>query len=143
MVRKELDMKQFAKNFLLCGVLGWCMEILYTSLLSLRRRDSTLKGSTSLWMFPVYGCAAAFAPLCKLLSKCNTLVRGTIYMLLMFAGEYLTGHILEKKRCRPWNYDKSRWHYNHYIRLDFAPHWFLAGLLLERIVCPPNKKRKK
>jgi uncharacterized membrane protein len=136
-------MKQLAKKFILCGVMGWCLEITYTALLSLRRRESTLTGSTSLWMFPVYGCAAFFAPLCRLLAKQHALVRGFLYMMLMFIGEYLTGHILDKKKCRPWNYDKSRWHYRHYIRLDFAPQWFLAGLLFERLLCPPRTKKKK
>ena len=44
------------KNFLKCGLTGWCMEISFTALDSLRRRDMTLKGCTSLWMFPIYGC---------------------------------------------------------------------------------------
>ncbi|MCI8286616.1 MAG: hypothetical protein HFH89_02930, partial [Lachnospiraceae bacterium] len=50
----------FLKNFLKCGLAGWCMEISFTALDSLRRRDMTLKGCTSLWMFPIYGCAALF-----------------------------------------------------------------------------------
>lgn len=59
----------FFKNFLKCGLIGWCMEIIFTSVTSLRRRDMTLKGSTSIWMFPIYGCAAVVAPLSRLLKK--------------------------------------------------------------------------
>ena len=43
----------FIKNFLRCGLTGWCMEIFFTSLDSLRRRDYKLKGNTSishLWL---------------------------------------------------------------------------------------------
>ena len=58
----------FTKNFLKCGLAGWCLEIIFTSLASLRRRDLTLKGNTSLWMFPIYGCAAVLAPVGRLLA---------------------------------------------------------------------------
>jgi hypothetical protein len=57
----EISMKKLTglfKNFLKCGLTGWCMEIIFTALHSLRGTDKTLKGVTSLWMFPVYGCAA-------------------------------------------------------------------------------------
>ena len=47
--------KTFGRSFLLCGLCGWCMEILFTALHSLRRRDLRLTGNTSLWMFPIYG----------------------------------------------------------------------------------------
>lgn len=58
----------FAANFLKCGLAGWCMEILFTSMDSLRRRDMTLRGNTSLWMFPIYGSAAILAPFSHLLT---------------------------------------------------------------------------
>ena len=40
------------RNFLICGLTGWCMEILFTSAGSLARHDGRLIGQTSLWMFP-------------------------------------------------------------------------------------------
>ena len=43
------------RNFLICGLTGWCMEILFTSAGSLARHDGRLIGQTSLWMFPIYG----------------------------------------------------------------------------------------
>ena len=46
------------KTFIQCGILGWGMEILWTGLDSFRRRDFKLTGHSSLWMFPIYGCAA-------------------------------------------------------------------------------------
>lgn len=44
------------RNFLRCGMAGWCMEILWTGLHSFRVRDPKLTGHSSLWMFPIYGC---------------------------------------------------------------------------------------
>ena len=76
-------MRNFLKNFLKCGITGWCLEVLYTSLNSLRRRDMTLKGITSLWMFPIYGCAAIFTPLCRMLHAKPLEQRGLAYMSLL------------------------------------------------------------
>ena len=124
----------FLHNFLICGLTGWCMEILFTAFDSLRRRDMTLKGKTSIWMFPIYGCAAILSPISHLLRGKPLLLRGLTYMSLIFSTEYLTGRILEKRKLCPWNYSRSRWNIRHLIRLDYAPCWFAAGLLFERML---------
>lgn len=62
-------MKKTIHNFLHCGILGWCLEITFTALDSFRKRQFTLKGITSIWMFPIYGMASFLAPLCRLLKE--------------------------------------------------------------------------
>ena len=124
----------FARNFLKCGLIGWCMEILFTALGSLRSRDLTLKGMTSVWMFPIYGCAAVIAPVSRILRNRPAWFRGLTYMGIIFSAEYLTGSLLSRHRLCPWNYSRSRWNVNHVIRLDYAPYWFGAGLLFERLL---------
>lgn len=132
----------FLKNFLKCGLVGWCMEILFTAAESLRRRDMTLKGTTSVWMFPIYGCAALLAPVSRLLRKEPLWLRGLTYMSLIFSTEYLTGRLLSKHRLCPWDYGRNRWHVNRVIRLDFAPCWFGAGLLFEKLLSAPSASEK-
>lgn len=124
----------FAKNFLKCGLTGWCMEILFTALGSLRKRDLSLKGGTSVWMFPIYGCAALLSPISRLLGKRPAWLRGLTYMGIIFSTEYLTGRLLSRRKLCPWDYGRSRWHVNRVIRLDYAPYWFAAGLLFERLL---------
>lgn len=124
----------FFKNFLTCGLTGWCMEIIFTSLNSLRRREMTLKGSTSLWMFPIYGSAAVIGPVSTLLRKRPVWVRGAAYMSMIFSAEYLSGKLLSRHKFCPWDYSKSRYNIQNVIRLDFAPCWFGAGLLFERLL---------
>ena len=126
----------FAKKFIRCGIAGWCMEILFTSLHSLRRRDLRLVGNTSVWMFPIYGCAAFLGPVCRLLKGQKIWFRGITYMSLIFSAEYLTGHFLKRHKLCPWDYSHSRWNIGSLIRLDYAPVWFLAGLLFEHILSP-------
>ena len=128
------------KNFLKCGLTGWCLEILFTSMDALRRRDMTLKGHTSLWMFPIYGSAAILSPISRLLRGKSALTRGLTYMSLIFSIEYLTGRFLTRKKSCPWDYRRSRWNVGRVIRLDFAPYWFFVGLLYEQLLTPGPKK---
>lgn len=124
----------FFKNFMKCGTIGWCMEISFTALGALRRRELPLIGQTSLWMFPIYGCAALFKPVFALLRHCHLIVRGTVYALLIFGAEYTSGRFLSAHDLCPWNYDRHHWHINGLIRIDYFPFWFLAGLLFEHIL---------
>lgn len=127
-------MKKFVHNFIHCGILGWCMEIIFTALDSFRKRQFTLKGNTSIWMFPIYGMASFLAPICHLLKNKAVFIRGLTYALLIFLGEYITGSILRKKNLCPWDYSKAKWNINGLIRLDYILNWFLAGLIFERLI---------
>lgn len=126
--------KKFTQNFLRCGLAGWCMEILFTSLHSLRCRDFKLKGNTSLWMFPIYGCAAFLSPVSRLIKSRPFWIRGLTYMSLIFSAEYFSGTFLKRHGLCPWDYGRSRYHINRLIRLDYAPCWFGAGLLFEHFL---------
>ena len=124
----------FLKNFLKCGLTGWCIEIMFTAGGALRRRDMTLKGNTSLWMFPIYGCAALLAPVSRLLRKKPAWFRGLTYMSLIYSIEFFSGRLLKRRSLCPWDYGRSRWNVSRVIRLDYAPCWFGAGLLFERLL---------
>jgi len=39
--------------FIMCGITGWCLELIFTGILSAVRKDFSLKGTSSLWMFPI------------------------------------------------------------------------------------------
>lgn len=121
-------------KFILCGAIGWCLEIFWTGLGSLKKGKRKLMGQSSLWMFPIYGCAAIISPLSRLYRNCNFLLRGLIYMFHIFLGEYIFGSMLKKKDMCPWDYSASKYHVNGVIRLDYAPVWFLTGLLYEKIL---------
>ena len=126
-------MQKLCKDFLKCGILGWCLEITFTALHSLQQRKFTLQGTTSLWMFPIYGCAAFIGPLSRLLQKKHPLFRGNLYMLGIFLVEFSTGLLLKKKDWCPWDYSDSPLNIHGVIRLDYAPLWLLAGLFFEHI----------
>ena len=132
----------FINRFFRCGLAGWCMEIIFTAAGSLRRRDYTLKGCTSLWMFPIYGSASFLYPLFHIMKKTSVWVRGSIYMLLIFLAEFLSGSYLKKKELCPWDYHRSKWNIAKVIRLDYAPLWFLTGLFYEHFIIKDNYHKK-
>lgn len=121
-------------NFFICGLTGWCMEIIFTSFDALRKKDMRLIGQTSIWMFPIYGMAFLIKPIYNLIKKFPTLVRGSIYSIGIFSFEYLTGTLLKKHHSCPWDYSKSPFNINGVIRLDYAPFWMGAGLIFEQIL---------
>lgn len=122
------------KNFILCGLAGWCMEVLWTGLGSIVSRDPKLTCRTSVWMFPIYGMAAFLAPISQRLKDKSTLIRGGLYTVLIFVTEYTTGAILKKfKRC-PWDYTGQPANIQGLINLCYTPLWFSAGLFFERFL---------
>ena len=104
------------------------MEIIWTSILSGKR---TLKGTTSLWMFPVYGMVIFLEPVFVLFKGWPVFVRGVVYMLCIFAVEYVSGLSLKAAGLCPWDYSHSKLNVSSVIRLDYAPLWFGVGLFYE------------
>ena len=124
------------QNFMKCGLIGWAMELALSSVHDLtEKKDRRMIGRTSLLMFPIYGMGALFCPLAARLRGRSLWERGCIYTGLIFFVEYATGWLLRKFSMCPWDYSKARFNIHGLIRLDFAPAWFLLGLLFEHCTC--------
>ena len=119
--------------FFIFGVSGMMMEIIWTGLSSLMKRDYRLTATTSVWMFFIYGLVAFTGPICDALTMMPIIIRGGIYTVCIFFVEYITGICLKKVRICPWDYSGCRFAVQGVIRLDFAPAWFTAGLVFERM----------
>ena len=142
-------LKDLPVNFLKCGVTGWCLEVMFTSLESVLSHDWRLMGRTSLLMFPIYGMGALLAPIGAAVDRwvggirlrpADRFVRyGMLDMVLIFVAEYFSGMWLRAKGICPWDYTGRLASVNGLIRLDFAPLWFMTGLLFEQI----TKKKSK
>lgn len=121
-------------HFIVYGILGWCLEIIWTGAGSLLNGDVCLTAKTYLWMFPIYGLAKVFEPLHDIIRLWPVWRRGTVWVLLYFAVEYLTGWLLSiMLGTIPWDYSQAAFNIQGLIRLDYAPAWFGAGILFERI----------
>ena len=132
MKNNNLSFNCFRKNFVRCGLIGWSMELFASCFQNLAAtNDKRLIGKTSLLMFPIYGLGAMIPVFSRYLKKLGLFLRGTIYAMLIFMMEYVSGSFLRFFNSCPWDYSQSRFHINGLIRLDFFPVWFLLGLLFE------------
>lgn len=121
------------KRFLLYGLIGWIIEIVFTGMDSLIQGDLRLIGFTNLWMFPIYGLAVFLEPLHDLIANWRWPFRGLFWLALIWGIEYISGLILVNiLGVYPWRYTDA-YAVNGLITLRFAPVWFIGGLLFEKV----------
>lgn len=122
-------------RFLIYGLLGWTMEIFWTGLGSLLRGDFRLQGFSYLWMFPIYGLAVFLEPVHDHIRNLTWVIRGSIWTTVIFGVELITGLAIELTVGKvPWDYTGSSYYsIAGLIRLDYAPVWFVVGLLFEKV----------
>ncbi|MBQ2400565.1 MAG: hypothetical protein II311_00965 [Lachnospiraceae bacterium] len=148
-MNRQREIREFFCNFLKCGVAGWCMEIIFTSMESIAAKDMRLMGRISLLMFPIYGMGAMLRPISgwmdRWIGEPHALTPKDIFwrhgfsdMVLIFCAEYVTGAFLKARNMCPWDYSGRIWNVDGLIRLDFAPFWFAAGLIFERLTRTKN-----
>ena len=137
---QEKERWKMNRDFMKCGAAGWCLEIIWTGLHAAVRREWKMMGSSSLWMFPIYGMAACIGPISRSLGRVPVLLRGSLYMTGIFAAEFGTGMLLKEYNMCPWDYSGSPYNYKGVIRLDYAPVWFLTGLIFEKILSSKPEK---
>ena len=124
-------------RFLLYGLIGWGIEIVWTAIGSTLTRAQTgwrLAGTTYLWMFPIYGSLAfLYEPAHDALRTTPWPLRALAYAAAFLAVEYAAGWMIRRLTgmC-PWDYaGRARWQLHGLIRLDYAPAWAALVLALE------------
>jgi len=121
------------KRFFIYGMVGWGMEIFWTGLGSFLQGDLSLMSFTSLWMFFIYGSAVFLEPIHDIIKNWILPIRGLIWVVIIWGMEYSSGLLLLKVLgVHPWIY-YGPFAVDTLVRLDYAPAWFLAGLIFERI----------
>jgi uncharacterized membrane protein len=131
------DRLSLVARFAVYGLLGWGIEVLFTSLVDAATGagDVRLRGYSYVWMHPVWGVGLLLG---EKLSQCfqraglGRATRAVLGMAVCFAVEYSAGALLVALigRC-PWDYSASVWNVNGLIRLDYAPFWWMCCLVYE------------
>lgn len=120
-------------RFFVYGFLGLVTEVLWTGIGSAIQGNINLTGQTSVWMFFVYGSAVfIFEPIHDRIRDTSWVARGMLWMALFFSVEFLSGLIFRFAGIEVWRYD-CEYSVIGLIRLDYAPAWFAAGLIFEKI----------
>jgi uncharacterized membrane protein len=121
---------------------GFTLEVLFVALSKIADGDITaedryLKGSTYLWMIPIYGILLPFIfePVRDITSEWNILFRFISWAVMITFFEGLVGWIYDKTLgfC-PWDYSKSKYKVfdRGYTKWTLVPAWGVAGLVLEK-----------
>ena len=120
-------------KFIIYGLLGWNIEVLWTGWCGLLSGDLNMIGRTSLWMFIIYGGGGLLLEkvLCRIKHR-KWFERGLVWMCLIFAVEFISGGIFRFFGVTPWRYD-SLFSVAGLIRLDYGPLWFFVGLVFEKV----------
>ncbi|NLM44454.1 MAG: hypothetical protein GX201_10645 [Clostridiales bacterium] len=127
-------MKSKLFRFIIYGLIGWCLEILWTGIGSLIHGNLLLYSFTYMWMFFIYGMGIFLEPIHNKIRNWNIYLRGGVWVLIIFLIEYSCGWALKRLlgHC-PWDYGDGILSINGYIRLDFTVAWFFTGLLYEKV----------
>lgn len=122
------------KRFVIYGLLGFCGEVLWTGLGSMMKGDIKLMGWTYIWMFPIYAMAILLEPIHNRIRHLSIFIRGGVYTVLIFIGEFISGIILKGiLGVCPWDYTGKPLSIYGIITLTYIPVWFIVGLIFEKI----------
>ena len=125
------------RNFIICGLTGWCIEIFFTAITAKDfkgKHNKKLEGHSSIWMFPIYGLASAIGDVYPRIAKWPRLARAFLYGVCFFIVEFISGKALTRMGVCPWSYDGCRYSVDGVIRLDYFPLWMIAGMFYEGIL---------
>jgi len=125
------------RRFLSYGFVGWALEVAFTAFSdSLSLRDRRLRGYSYLWMLPIYGAGGL------LLEELHERLRARGvprwgrslgYMAGIYGVEFGSAALLNRVLGDvPWRYQRGI-NVRGYVRLDYAPFWFLCGWLFETL----------
>lgn len=122
------------KKFIIYGLLGLLAEVFWNGFGAMLKGNILLKGTTCIWMFPIYGLAVFLEPVHNRIRHLPLIIRGGIYMVLIFAVELISGLLLRLVigEC-PWNYVNKTLSICGIITLAYAPVWFVYGIMFEKI----------
>src|SRR3989338_3054874 len=128
-----MDRAEWWFKILFFALLGMGLENIWTGIYGfIKNRDVTLRGYSNVWVLPVYGIGAwAFGFFIGVLQNAAWWVRGLIYVVLIYAIDYLANFTIERwTGANPWPYE-GRLHINHRINLAYFPLWFVFGFMVE------------
>lgn len=100
------------KAFILCGLTGWCMEILWTGLHSILSGELTMTGKTSHFNVSHLRMRCHHpALLSGKLSAVPLFVLRRIYTVGFFFVEFISGALLRCFHMCPWDYSNTPLNY--------------------------------
>ena len=138
-----LGLKRALYRFLLFGLLGMLLEVFAMAWQVGQAGNWSLRGASSPWMLPIYGLIGiVLDPIARPMKRRRIPLplRAVVYVVLIFAVEYVSGRILlhfginrrdVDNMHTVWDYGWARFNLHGQIALEMAPTWYVLALFLE------------
>ncbi|TMA26789.1 MAG: hypothetical protein E6J78_12470 [Deltaproteobacteria bacterium] len=125
------------RRFLGYGFVGWALEVSFTALTDgVSLRDRRLKGHSYLWMLPIYGAGGLLLEQLHHHLRARSVPRwgrSLAYMAGIYSIELGSAALLSRVIGEvPWRYRRGI-NVRGYVRIDYAPFWYLCGWLFESL----------
>lgn len=117
---------QVLQRIVAYGCLGILIEVLFTGLGSLLKKNWSATSTTYLWMLPIYGLGGLIIEATHTwLISWPIYILTIIYTVEIYAVEFCSGWVLRHTvgKC-PWDYSDSRFNIMGLVRLDYFPFWY-------------------
>lgn len=132
----------FVSKLILYGMSGLFVEVMFTATWYFVESERynygwKLHGCSSVWSFPIYGisCLIVEKMFLAMDGKIPLLLRGVVYLAWTYVWEFSTGLLLRQFNACPWDYNGyTYFNVMGLITFDYAPLWYIGGLLLEMSV---------
>ncbi|XP_041351035.1 transmembrane protein 229b-like [Gigantopelta aegis] len=124
-------------RFYIYAIHGYATEVMFTAIWEFAvNQNWKFPGNTSVWSFPIYGLSLCMLEQLYLHMKdrIHILGRAVVYMLSTYIMEFSTGYILKKFDACPWDYTPFEGDFMGLITLEYAPLWFIGGIVVEKFV---------
>ena len=126
--------KRAAGRFIIFALMGLLAEVFLTAIIKLAHGDWNMHGMTSPWMMIDYGLlGVVLMPVARpmIRRRVPLALRAAVYMIAIFAVEFVSGWVFEVCGLRIWSYDNLPWNLYGYITAIYIPLWYGLGLVAE------------
>jgi uncharacterized membrane protein len=126
--------KRALARFVIFAMMGLLLEVFFTAIIKGLAGDRNLHGMTSPWMMIDYGLLGLLLmPIARpmIRRKVPLPVRSIVYMVGIFAVEFLSGWVFDECGLKIWDYSAYRGNLYGYITPQFIPLWYALGLSAE------------
>lgn len=116
---------------------GYVTEVMFTAAWEfVVNMNWKFPGNTSVWSLFIYGLSTLLIEKLYLLLKDRAplLVRALIYTVWTYCWEFCTGYVLRHFDACPWDYTPFEGDFMGLVTLEYAPLWFIGGIVGEQVV---------
>lgn len=127
-----------AQRFIAFGCLGMQVELFFTGIVNLFKKNWMAHCKTYLWMLPIYGLGGLILRYCHNHIRWNAFLAAIPYTVVIYIIEFCFGWLLSRLlgSC-PWKYTNDDGKTIHkrsvlgLIRWDYFPLWYALALVFD------------